>query len=217
MIKETVSFSLGMATWPVLEYILHRYSFHGVEGMEGMDNEHLEHHRHPEYYNEGKVSEAMEDSLTFGWPIVAVVGAALTPVVGARAAFPYAAGILARFTVYSKEHLEAHTTAPRSAREARLKKHHLIHHFKFPKDNFGVTTTLMDDLMGTSKTVDVLKIPARMAPKWLIDDPEKYADDYQLIGLDRLAEDLANMPKKQMRDRMKLTLKDLVPVLKKAG
>ncbi len=52
--------------------------------------------------------------------------------------------------------------------------------------NHGVTSPFWDHVFGTFVAVDVVRVPRRLAMRWLIDDdgavlPE-YADRYEIIG-----------------------------------
>jgi sterol desaturase/sphingolipid hydroxylase (fatty acid hydroxylase superfamily) len=50
---------------------------------------------------------------------------------------------------YDMTHFYIHHYTPRSAYGRRLKKHHMLHHFKDPSRRFGVSNMFWDGVFGT--------------------------------------------------------------------
>jgi sterol desaturase/sphingolipid hydroxylase (fatty acid hydroxylase superfamily) len=131
-------FALGLVLWPVIEYGIHGVLAHRLRSF--VSPLHWEHHKHPRR--------------VFTSPLAWVPGAALlfgvfAYLLGAATAGALVAGVLAGFGRYEYLHWRFHFREPRSARERRLRAHHLAHHFRNPKAYHGVTTRLFDRLLGT--------------------------------------------------------------------
>jgi hypothetical protein len=98
------------------------------------------------------------------------------------------------YFAYEVAHRRTHTHPPRHRYGRWARRNHLHHHFGAPKRNFGVTTPLWDRLSGTFDEPEVVTVPRRMAPGWLLDDqgevkPE-FADDYVAKGSRRADADM---------------------------
>ncbi|MBK8217409.1 MAG: sterol desaturase family protein [Myxococcales bacterium] len=188
-------FSLGALAWSASEYAIHRFVGHGPRrkkpstwrgmlSLEGLayafNSEHLAHHADPSYFAPSS-QKAAAAALTVGAGFVC-----LTPIFGPRRALAFATGLASTYLGYEIVHRRIHTHAPKSAYAAFVRKHHLLHHHKTPKENHGVTTPVWDAVFGTYSKVDVLRMPRGAAPAWMTGaDGEilpAYADDYTLVG-----------------------------------
>jgi len=141
--------ALGFAAWLCLEYALHRFLFHAhVVSRAGITLHfafHGCHHKQP------------QDGLRlvfpplFAAPLVAFFRAALAAALPgpgrARAAF---GGMLAGYVAYDCTHYWSHhagTALP--AWLAGVRAAHLAHHFRDSSRGFGVSSSLLDALLGT--------------------------------------------------------------------
>ena len=179
---------LGALVWSFAEYALHRFAFHEASGRNYGSREHLRHH--------GSDDTVLE-SWYLSWAGVLVVSLVAIPAVGGLIGAPdlgwgIGLGYLVGYAFYDWIHWRAHRRPIRSRYEARVRKHHFTHHFHTPLQNHGVTSSLWDRVFGTLVEVDVVVVPRRMAPRWLVDDEgrlrDEYADTYVLRGDDRLDE-----------------------------
>lgn len=177
---------LGVVLWSFMEYALHRFVFHEAKGKNYGSREHLRHH--------GSDDTVLE-SWYLSWAGVLLVGFALIPFLGrvvSLQAFSWGVGggYVAAYGFYDWVHWRAHRRPIPGGvfgrYEARIRKHHFIHHFHAPRQNHGVTCDVWDRVFGTLVTVDVVQVPRRMAMRWLVgDDGEirsEYRDDYALRG-----------------------------------
>ena len=184
------SAAAGALTWTLTEYAVHRWAMHGRNGKNAWSEEHLDHHAKP--YRTFEL--AFDGSLwmkAVAIPVVGIPAAGIgASISGKRAALPVglAAGLAfsAAYAAYTHVHHVIHHEAPRTAAGRWVRKHHLAHHFSTPRENFGVTHGWWDVALGTASTPDLLKVPRRLAPPWLVDErgelrPE-YATDYVLAG-----------------------------------
>ena len=66
------------------------------------------------------------------------------------------------------------------------RKNHFAHHFADPRLAHGVTTPVWDSVFRTRLEVAKVRVPRRLAMRWLVDDGgeliDAYAFDYTLVG-----------------------------------
>lgn len=183
----------GAFLWTFMEYVLHRFAFHEARGNNYGSREHLRHH--------GSEDSILE-SWYLSWAGILLVGFALIPFLGRlagqdRLGWAVGTGYVLGYGFYDWVHWRAHRRPiPDNLfgrYESWVRRHHFTHHFHAPLKNQGVTTPLWDWVFGTRVKVDTVKVPRRMAMRWLVDEngdvrPE-YADTYAVRGSIPLTED----------------------------
>jgi hypothetical protein len=168
----------GALAWTASEYFIHRFIGHGSKrkratstlelltpaGLAAEFNaEHLAHHTDPKYFAlTGK-------KVVTAAAAIPTIGAALTPLLGARRAVPFAVGFAAMYGAYEIVHRRLHEHPPKGPYGRWVRRNHLNHHHRSPRNNHGVTSPVFDVLMGTRRPLDRLRIPRAVAPVWLID------------------------------------------------
>ena len=139
-LTEAVSLvALGLFLFSFMEYVFHRWVFHGPLHTT-MARGHAAHHANPLGY----------DALPFFLPAlvlscVIAAGALLAP---AADVWLIASGIAFGYVAYGLAHFMIHHVRFRNARLRRWAARHRIHHHH-PECNFGVTTSLWDALLAT--------------------------------------------------------------------
>jgi len=133
---------LGIATWTLLEYIIHRGVFHGVPIFAEM---HEIHHDSP---------ADLVGSPT-GLSLVIACFGVLLPLWW-QTSFEFAggltAGLMLGYLWYVTVHHAIHHWHPREATYLyRVKRWHLVHHYSRDSCNFGVTTGFWDRVFGTAR------------------------------------------------------------------
>ncbi|WP_223641464.1 sterol desaturase family protein [Corallococcus sp. EGB] len=138
---------LGLLTWVVMEYCIHRYVFHW-EGRGPFTRRlhevvHGYHHKYPD--------DPMRLVMPLGAsaPVVALIGGMLWCVGRPAQMLPYFVGIVWGYVAYDCIHWATHAHAPRTAWGRKLRAHHMAHHFATPDRNFGISNRWMDRLMGS--------------------------------------------------------------------
>lgn len=187
-------FLLGGVGWAFSEYLIHRFVGHGPRrqpsptwwrnllpsGLAAQFNhEHLAHHADPRYFAP--------------WWRKALAAAVALPLIGALASLlggthrglPFALGYGVVYALYEVLHRRIHTSAPLGRYGRWLRRNHLLHHYRTPRLNHGVTSPVFDLLFGThAPGGSALVVPRRAAPAWLLDEQgdvkEPYRLDYQL-------------------------------------
>ena len=80
-----------------------------------------------------------------------------------------------------------HTHPPTGPYSRWARQHHLLHHFRAPRLNHGVTTPIWDHVFNTVAPVSApLRVPSKLAPVWMIDPATgavraPYGDDYNVV------------------------------------
>lgn len=182
IVVVAAAFLLGVLGWTLAEYLLHRFVGHGPRrppppsawarltprGFLGAFNdEHLRHHADARYF--APTSQKVVASLA----TVIVFGATGTLLVGPLAGPAFAAGFSLTYAAYEVLHRRIHTHPPRGPYGRWSRRHHLLHHFKTPRLNHGVTSPLWDKIAGTERRLDhgePLRVPRHLAPPWITDD-----------------------------------------------
>ncbi len=172
----------GAFLWTFMEYALHRFAFHEARGANYGSREHLRHH--------GSDDTVLE-SWFLSWAGVLAVALLLIPSLGALIGvddlgWGIGIGYLVGYAFYDWIHWRAHRRPIRHRYEAMVRKHHFIHHFHAPLQNHGVTSAFWDRVFGTLVEVDVVEVPRRLTPRWLVDDAgevlPRYRDSYRIRG-----------------------------------
>lgn len=128
----------GLLVFSFIEYLFHRWIFHGPESM--YRRGHDAHHRDPHGY----------DALPFFLPAAILLGLALlfAILMPASRACLLAGAIASGYVAYGLSHYAIHATRFRWAWLRQWAAHHHVHHHH-PHGNFGVTTPLWDYVLGT--------------------------------------------------------------------
>ena len=129
---------LGGLAWPLIEYAVHGVLSHRLHTF--VTPLHAVHHKDP---------RAVFTSPLAWIPATALVAALATWVAGTAPGLAFTAGALSGFFRYEYVHWRIHFRLPRNEREARMRAHHLAHHYCDPRSYHGVTTRFWDRVLGT--------------------------------------------------------------------
>lgn len=163
MLALLAGLPLGLFTWTVFEYVLHRVFGHARFVGQIVRREHTHHHVDPGYFT------PLARKTLGMLPIYGALAALVFPLAGAMVALGAALGMAVGWLAYELLHMAIHLRAPRGAYGAWARRHHLHHHFGDAKMNHGVTTPLWDWVFGTWVRPGVIVIPRKHAAKfpWL--------------------------------------------------
>ena len=138
---------LGFVAWTLTEYWLHRTLFH--KSFKGPIGErvhfliHGVHHRWPK----DKYRLVMPPAVSLSLYIVFL--GLFSFIFGPHYRWPFLAGFVTGYMVYDVTHFAIHHIRPVTERGKRLRRHHLLHHFKDSRRRFGVSTMIWDWVFGT--------------------------------------------------------------------
>lgn len=150
-----IAFVLGVFTWTLTEYAVHRGFGHRKGARNAFSQEHLKHHATVTYFAPS-------------WK-KGVVAAGMFGLAFAVAGLAFAIGFSAMYVAYEVVHRRLHTCAALNSYGRWARRHHLHHHFSRPRLNHGVTTPLWDWVFGTLEVPQVVLVPRRNALPWMLD------------------------------------------------
>lgn len=131
---------LGLLTWTLVEYLVHRFALHKVPGLQDM---HQAHH--------DETLELIGTPTPISLPLLLVL--VLWPmsyVLGTSLAFIWFAGFLIGFLGYTFVHYAVHHLSSGGWRWLKtLKFQHNVHHHGTSNQNYGVSTSLWDHVFRT--------------------------------------------------------------------
>lgn len=144
--------ALGMFSWTLIEYGLHRFIFHfdarSAFSQKLVYAAHLSHHENPRALNRLFSSLIISLPIAMAYLLLAWI---------ATGSFHIAAylftGLTAGYFCYEWLHFQAHHRRPRLRLFRYLRKYHLLHHYQTPGLRFGVTSPFFDMLLGTFRPV----------------------------------------------------------------
>lgn len=143
-------FLVGIASWSISEYLLHRYIFHWVSDNKYIYRFHyLVHGVHHEYPHDEErlimppVPGLILASVLFClfYPVFWVAG-------GGMYAWAFFPGWFLGYLLYTYIHYSIHKYDPPKGLEY-LWQHHHLHHFKYPQLAFGVSSWIWDKVFRT--------------------------------------------------------------------
>ncbi|MCM3745138.1 sterol desaturase family protein [Sporosarcina luteola] len=147
-----IAFGIGMATYGMSEYVVHRFLFHmktpeNPTLLKVIKRLHFDHHAYPDDL------KLLFLPLWFSLPGFAIFSTICYFITNNfTLTIAYLAGIVLYFMIYEWKHYVAHRPIqPRTAFGKKIKKVHLWHHFKNENYWFGVTHTSIDKTFGTYK------------------------------------------------------------------
>ena len=149
--RSLATVALTLLVYPVAEYLLHRFVLHARWLYKNpltaalWKRIHFDHHQDPQRLDVlfGAPSNTIPTIALFALPL----GHAVNGWSGAWLAFACGA---AGYCLFEFCHCVQHLNyMPKNRWLARIKKHHMAHHFHNEAGNFGLTSTFVDRLLGT--------------------------------------------------------------------
>lgn len=143
-----VWFVIGLATWTLLEYIIHRYAFHYEPSSKiGKQFHFVVHGVHHDYPNDAK-RLVMPPAVSIP---LAIIFYALFLVLFGRSAPAIWAGFVAGYVCYDSIHYAIHHFPMKGRIWSRLKQHHLRHHYHDDHAGYGVSSPFWDYVFRTNR------------------------------------------------------------------
>jgi cyclopropane-fatty-acyl-phospholipid synthase len=127
----------GLAAWTVIEYLMHRYAFHGFAP-------HYQHHADP------VDTRYIVAPLWFSSSVAVLLLGILRLATGSWADASFVgAGVLSGYLLYETVHLRIHSPAAGGRLLRAWRKHHYYHHFADDRTCYGVTSPVWDAAFGS--------------------------------------------------------------------
>jgi len=148
IIESTASLAVGLLSWGLFEYSIHRWILHRVPPRDGAglpgNRTHLAHHADPNALD--RLNVQLSESL----PVCVVYFlAAWALTFDFRAATFAYDGLMLGYFFYEYLDYQAHHGAARNGVVRYFRRYHLLHHHYDARVRFGVTSPLFDYLFGT--------------------------------------------------------------------
>ena len=159
-----VAVLVGVLSWSLLEYLIHRFAGHGRHARTNpFGVEHTAHHSRGDYFApwwKKAISAVLFVALTL--PLAALAA-------GLAHGAAYVAGLVGFYLVYEVIHRLLHVWEGVGPYARWARRHHFFHHFHDPGMNHGVTSPLWDIVFGTWRRPARIEVPPKLAMRWLRD------------------------------------------------
>ncbi|GBQ88694.1 sterol desaturase [Asaia krungthepensis NRIC 0535] len=137
----------GLVVWFIFEYVMHRFLFHLKSGNRHIDAlvwmMHTNHHIQPSH----RLRTLMPLSVSL--PLAALFELGAIAVFGLATGTALMAGFVLGYFIYDLTHYACHNFEMKSPWAARVKRHHLKHHYVSDEHNFSITVPFIDSLFST--------------------------------------------------------------------
>jgi sterol desaturase/sphingolipid hydroxylase (fatty acid hydroxylase superfamily) len=151
-LRIPVGFLVGAFVWTFMEYVIHRFVFHYDPKSERVQKIwfmfHGVHHAQPQLKTRLVMPPVLSVPLAilFYFLYRLVIG----QILGAPEwVHPVFSGFMFGYLVYDLMHYATHHFPMRSGILKYLKRYHMMHHFKTPRERFGVSSPLWDIVFRT--------------------------------------------------------------------
>jgi sterol desaturase/sphingolipid hydroxylase (fatty acid hydroxylase superfamily) len=140
-------FALGIVTWSLAEYLLHRFVFHFQPDTRWGRRLHFIIHGVHHDYPHDPMRLVMPPSVSVPLAILTFLG--FSALLGPDWSLPFFAGFLVGYLVYDMTHYHLHHHRSSNRLSLALRRYHYRHHFQQSSRGFGVTTPLWDKVFRT--------------------------------------------------------------------
>lgn len=146
VIKYSWLYFLGIFTWTLIEYLMHRFAFHYPAKSDKtkktiwlLHGVHHDHPTHPDKLYQPPLVNMILITL-FYLTIYLFMG---------RLVYLFLPGIITGYLLYSTVHFVIHNYKPPFKWIKFIWRHHNIHHYRFPDKAYGVSSPFWDVIFGT--------------------------------------------------------------------
>lgn len=137
----------GVVTWSLTEYWLHRLFFHWKPETRWGERMHFLVHGVHHTWPRDKYRLVMPPAVSIS--LFVVFGALFYGLLGPHWVWAFHAGFTFGYLTYDMTHYYVHHYRPRTEYGRRLRKHHMLHHFRDDTVRFGVSSMVWDFVFGT--------------------------------------------------------------------
>jgi sterol desaturase/sphingolipid hydroxylase (fatty acid hydroxylase superfamily) len=137
----------GAFLWTLVEYITHRFLFHyKPDSKFGKRLHFIFHGVHHDYPNDAK-RLVMAPAVSI--PLAIIYYTVFRFMLGEYLVAPFFTGFVLGYLFYDMSHYAIHHLSINNGIWMKIKKHHMIHHYKDSNHGYGVSSTLWDVFFGT--------------------------------------------------------------------
>ncbi len=134
--------AVGLLTWTITEYLLHRFVFHYHPNSKFGRKIHFIFHGVHHDYPRDRLRLVMPPSVSL--PLAAVFFFLYKSLLPGDAIFPFFGAFLTGYLIYDMFHYAIHHLEVKGRLWNALKTHHLKHHYVDPDKGYGVSSPLWD-------------------------------------------------------------------------
>lgn len=140
-------FVVGLVSWSLFEYIMHRWIFHFVPKSKwGLRLHFIFHGVHHDYPNDMKrLVLPLSVSIPLAFGVYFAFRAFLAPVY----LYPFFSAFVLGYIFYDTVHYALHHFNFKGAFWKKIKKHHMLHHYSDASKGFGVSSELWDKVLNS--------------------------------------------------------------------
>jgi sterol desaturase/sphingolipid hydroxylase (fatty acid hydroxylase superfamily) len=142
-------FALGLITWTLTEYLMHRYVFHFEKENKLIKAFHYAMHGHHHENPKDREHMFMPPLPSF---IFVMIFFGLFYILIGQSAFYFLPGFEIGYLIYSLIHFYVHNHVASKGIMKNLWMHHAKHHYQTPEKAFGVSSTFWDWVFNTMPT-----------------------------------------------------------------
>ena len=141
-------FFVGLASWTLAEYLLHRFVFHFQPDTRWGRRLHFIIHGVHHDYPHDPMRLVMPPSVSV--PLALLVFLLFRVLIGPDWSLPFFAGFLVGYLIYDMTHYHIHHHRADNKLSLLVRRYHYRHHFQQSNRGFGVTSPLWDRVFRTS-------------------------------------------------------------------
>ncbi len=152
-------FLVGILTWTLAEYLLHRWVFHWTnDTLWGKRIHFFLHGVHHDFPND---KDRLVMPLGVSIPMAVIFYTLFRVLLGQVQVEPFFAGFAVGYLMYDGTHYYVHHFVPTTRVGKYLRRHHLIHHNAEIEGGYGVSTPLWDVIF---RTMPKKRVRAQLGP-----------------------------------------------------
>jgi sterol desaturase/sphingolipid hydroxylase (fatty acid hydroxylase superfamily) len=150
-----LAFLIGLAVWPLVEYLLHRFVFHFKPANPSERMQRFLFLMHGVHHAQPREKTRLVMPPVVSLPMAALFYGLFWLVIGKLLGAPgyvdgIAGGFLFGYVLYDMTHYALHHFSLKGAYFRKLRRHHMAHHFKTHDAKYGVSTWFWDDVFKTN-------------------------------------------------------------------
>ena len=139
---------IGLVTWTIVEYILHRFIFHYYPTSDFGKKIHFIFHGVHHDYPRDRLRLVMPPSVSI--PLATLFFLIFSLFVPAPQLYVFFGAFLTGYLIYDMFHYAIHHVELKGKLWNVLKTHHLKHHYNDPTKGFGVSSPIWDVIVGSN-------------------------------------------------------------------
>ncbi len=139
---------MGLVTWTIVEYVLHRFVFHYHPSSEFGKKIHFIFHGIHHDYPRDRLRLVMPPSVSI--PLATLFFLLFRTFIPAPQLYIFFGAFLTGYLIYDMFHYAIHHVEVKGKLWNVLKTHHLKHHYNDPNKGFGVSSPIWDVIVGSN-------------------------------------------------------------------